>query len=253
MNNILITGSGGQLGQCLRAIHKNYPKLKFTFLSKNELDITNEEQLCKLFLKYKFKFCVNTAAYTNVDLAESQKKKAYLVNETGAKLISKYCKKHDVFLIHISTDYVFDGTKGSAYYPDDAPNPINIYGMSKLAGERAIFDVCGDFTIIRTSWLYSEYGQNFQTKILNRIKEKKKIKVVNNIFGTPTYAPKLAEYILNKITSKKEWEKIEHFSQKKTMSWYDLANKITRKIKIEPVNDTEFKQKANRPKNTSLA
>lgn len=224
MNNILITGSGGQLGQCLRAIHKNYPKLKFTFLSKNELDITNEEQLCKLFFKYKFKFCVNTAAYTNVDLAESQKKKAYLVNETGAKLISKHCKKHDVFLIHISTDYVFDGTSGP-YYEDDITNPINVYGKSKLLGESIVEDLFDKYTILRTNILFGkDSSASFLNWVVNSLRNNQEIKVVNDQINNPVSVYDCSRTI-NQLITESILGKY-HLGSDNLCSRFDFAMKI---------------------------
>jgi dTDP-4-dehydrorhamnose reductase len=167
--------------------------------------------------------------------------------------LAEVCKKHNVFLIHISTDYVFDGTKGAPYTIDDAPNPINVYGTLKLAGEKAIADVGGNYCIVRTSWLYSEYGTNFQTKILEKLKTSSKLEVVGDLYGTPTYTPNLVVFLLNKITKSAFASNMEHFSDGKTMSWYELAKKIVgNSAKVNKVESKSLKLKARRGVNTAL-
>lgn len=186
-----------------------------------------------------------------MDKAEDEPEAAYLLNETAPRLLAEACKKHGIFLIHISTDYVFDGTKGSPYTAEDRPNPINVYGASKLAGEKAIADVGGDSCIVRTSWLYSEYGNNFQTKILEKAKTAPHLEVVSDLLGTPTYAPNLVVFLLNKINDSAFANHVEHFSDGKTMSWYDLAKRITQ-IEIKEIASEALNLKAKRPKNTAL-
>jgi dTDP-4-dehydrorhamnose reductase len=195
--------------------------------------------------------CINAAAYTHVDKAEEATEAAYLLNETAPRLLAEACKKHNIFLIHISTDYVFDGTKGTPYTIDDAPNPMNVYGASKLAGEKAIAAVGGDCCIVRTSWLYSEYGNNFQTKILEKAKTTSQLEVVSDLYGTPTYAPNLVVFLLNKINNSAFTSNVEHFSGGKTMSWYDLAKRLIQ-IEIKEIASEALNLKANRPKNTAI-
>ena len=199
MKRVLVTGANGQLGLAIQAATSNFPELKFVFASKAELDVTNEKEVASFFENNAIDYCINAAAYTNVDKAEEEPQAAYLLNETAPRLLAEACKQHNIFLIHISTDYVFDGTKGAPYTVDDTPNPINVYGASKLAGEKAIAVVEGNYCIIRTSWLYSEYGSNFQTKILEKLKTSPKLEVVGDLYGTPTYAPNLVVFLLNKI------------------------------------------------------
>ena len=251
MKTVLVTGANGQLGQAIQAVAQRYSELSFLFEGRETLDVTNEEEVSVFFANHKIDFCINTAAYTNVDKAETEKEAVYALNEKAPKLLAEACKEHNVFLIHISTDYVFDGTKGAPYTIDDTPNPINVYGASKLAGEKAIAAVGGDYCIVRTSWLYSEYGNNFQTKILEKAKTSPYLEVVSDLYGTPTYAPNLVVFLLNKIINSTFASNMEHYSDGKSMSWYDLAKKVTNtEIRSKEASGLRFK--AIRPKNTAL-
>ena len=253
MKNVLVTGANGQLGLAIQAATTDFPELKFVFAGKAELNITNEKEIAAFFENNQLDYCINAAAYTDVDKAEDEPQAAYSLNETAPRLLAEACKKRGVFLVHISTDYVFDGTKGTAYTTEDTPNPINVYGASKLAGEKAIAAVGGDHCIVRTSWLYSEYGDNFQTKILEKFKTSSKLEVVGNLYGTPTYAPNLVVFLLIKIAKFAFTSNIEHFSDGNTMSWYELAKKIVVvQAPIERKRSTKGQQKALRPINTAL-
>ena len=251
MKTVLVTGANGQLGLAIQAATTDFPELKFVFAGKAELDITNEKEIAAFFENNQLEYCINAAAYTDVDKAEEEPQAAYSLNETAPRLLAEACKKHGVFLVHISTDYVFDGTKGAPYTIDDTPNPINVYGASKLAGEKAIAVVGGNYCIVRTSWLYSEYGSNFQTKILEKLKTSSKLEVVGNLYGTPTYTPNLAVILLNKITKSAFASNIIHYSDGKTMSWYDLAKHLTA-VEIKKTAVATLNLKAKRPKNTAL-
>ena len=254
MKTVLVTGANGQLGLAIQAATADLPTLKFVFAGKAELDITNEKEIAAFFENNQLGYCINAAAYTDVDKAEEEPQAAYLLNETAPRLLAEVCKKHGVFLVHISTDYVFDGTKGSPYITTDKANPINVYGASKLAGEQAIAAVGGDYCIVRTSWLYSEYGNNFQTKILAMAKAAPYLEVVNDLYGTPTYAPNLVVFLLNKINDSAFANHVEHFSDGITMSWHDLAKKIVvGQAPIERKLSTKAQQKALRPINTTLS
>lgn len=253
MKRVLVTGVNGQLGLAIQAAANNYPELSFVFTGKQDLDVTNEAQVHAFFKANAIDVCINAAAYTDVDKAEEETAAAYLLNETAPRLLAEACKAHNVFLVHISTDYVFDGTKGSAYTTEDTPNPVNVYGASKLAGEKAIIDVGGEYCIVRTSWLYSEFGNNFQTKILEKAKTAPYLEVVNDLYGTPTYAPNLVLFLLNKITKSAFTSNMEHFADGISMSWYDLAKKIVvSQVTIEKKRTTKGQQKALRPINTTL-
>lgn len=251
MKTVLVTGANGQLGQAIQAVAQRYSELSFLFEGRETLDVTNEEEVSVFFANHKIDFCINTAAYTNVDKAETEKEAVYALNEKAPKLLAEACKEHNVFLIHISTDYVFDGTKGAPYTTADKPNPINVYGASKLAGEQALAAVGGDYCIVRTSWLYSEYGSNFQTKILEKAKTAPHLQVVSDLLGTPTYAPNLVVFLLNKINDSAFTSNVEHFSDGKTMSWYALAKRLTQ-IEIKEIASETLNLKAKRPKNTAI-
>ena len=251
MKRVLVTGANGQLGLAIKAATAAYPDLSFVFVAKKELDVTSPKQIEVFFKANRFDFCINAAAYTHVDKAEEETEAAHLLNETATRLLAEACKKHGIFLIHISTDYVFDGTKGAPYTTADKPNPINVYGASKLAGEKALANVGGDHCIVRTSWLYSEYGNNFQTKILAKAKTAPYLEVVSDLYGTPTYAPNLVVFLLNKINDLAFTSNVEHFSGGKTMSWYDLAKSLTQ-IQVKEIASEALNLKANRPKDTAL-
>ena len=251
MKRVLVTGANGQLGLAIKAATAAYPGLSFVFTGKSDLDVTSPGQIEAFFNTNTIDVCINAAAYTQVDKAEDEPEAAYLLNETAPRLLAEACKKHGVFLIHISTDYVFDGTKGSPYTAEDRPNPINVYGASKLAGEKAIANVGGDHCIVRTSWLYSEFGNNFQTIILEKAKTAPYLEVVSDLYGTPTYAPNLVVFLLNKINDLTMPQKMEHFSDGTAMSWYDLAKRITQ-IKVKEIASEALNLKANRPKNTAI-
>ena len=251
MKRVLVTGANGQLGLAIRAVELDYPELSFTFTGKSVLDVTSPGQIEAFFNTNTIDVCINAAAYTHVDKAEDEPEAAYLLNETAPRLLAEACKAHNVFLIHISTDYVFDGTKGAPYTTADKPNPINVYGASKLAGEKAIANVGGDHCIVRTSWLYSEYGNNFQTKILEKAKKNSHLQVVSDLLGTPTYAPNLVIFLLNKINDSAFTSNVEHYSGGKTMSWHALAKRLTQ-TEIKEIASETLNLKAKRPNNTAL-
>lgn len=244
MKRILVTGANGQLGLAIQAVSADYSELSFVFTTKQDLDVTNEAQVHNFFNANFIDVCINAAAYTNVDKAEEEKKAAYLLNETAPRFIAEACKQHSVFFIHVSTNYVFDGTKGTAYTIEDQPNPINVYGASKLAGEKAVASVGGDYCIIRTSWLYSEYGSNFQTKIVAKGLKEPYLKIVDDLYGTPTYAPNLVKTILRKLQDR-TLSKIVHLSDGVTTNWFGLAKKI-----LAP-NTTTIRVSANTLSNTA--
>jgi len=226
MKNVLVTGANGQLGQCLQKLAPFYKELDFIFKNSTDLNITEILEIEQLFANHRFDYCINCAAYTNVEQSEITPEIAFKVNAEGVKNLALTCKKHQTFLIHISTDYVFDGEKDEPYTVDDIPNPINEYGKSKLMGEKYIQELMDDFSIIRTSWLYSEFGKNFYKTILQKAQEGLKIKVTDNQLGCPTNASNLARYILDLIINDKKTHGIHHFTGPETMTWFDFAYKI---------------------------
>lgn len=237
---ILVTGANGQLGN---TIHELYSKNKFgldiTFVTKGDLDVTDKESVSSIFNKNNFDYCINCAAYTNVDQAEKTPEIAYKVNAEGVKNLVEACKEANTVLIHISTDYVFDGEKGVPYTPIDLPNPINEYGKSKLLGEQYIQEILTNYFIVRTSWLYSKkYGNNFYKSILAKAEKGEALSVTIEQTGCPTDAVNLTHYIFNIIVQNRSNFGIYHFCDKKTMTWYDFAKQIL--LENELINKTSF-------------
>ena len=223
---ILITGAKGQLGKCIKDAAANYPEFDFLFASRELLNIESEKSISNIFENNRFDYCINTAAYTNVEKAESDQETAFLTNAEGVKHLARHCKKNNTTLIQISTDYVFDGKKGSPYSEEDSTNSLNIYGASKLKGEQYVQEICQAYYILRTSWLYSQYGQNFYDTVLRFAKEGKLLTVTTEQTGTPTNANDLAEAILTIIRINSKNYGIYNFSNQGEATWYDFAKEI---------------------------
>ena len=259
MINVMVTGAGGQLGKTIKELFsKNDYNLNVVFLTKEDLDITNSESTHAFFLNNKFDYCINCAAYTNVEQAEKTPEIAVKVNAEGVKYLAKSCKISDTILIHISTDYVFDGEKSESYTVDDIPNPINEYGKSKLKGEQYVQDFLKKYFIVRTSWLYSKkYGQNFYKTILEKTKTEAELSVATDQIGCPTDTVNLSRFLFNLIKKKNNDYGIYHFSDEKSMTWYDFAkeilleNGINNKIKL--LKAREYITFATRPKFSVLS
>jgi dTDP-4-dehydrorhamnose reductase len=224
MKRVLVTGANGQLGLALQGAAKDFP-FDLVFLDKNTLDITDAQAVKEVFASQSFDVCINAAAYTDVDGAETNKEFAYAINATAVETLAKACKRHGCWLVHISTDYVFDGTLDRPYTPSDAPNPLNVYGASKLAGEQAIALVGGTYSIVRTSWLYSQYGNNFYTKIQAQLTQGKSVSVTADQWGCPTRSEDLAKHLLTGISQENLPKSISHFCGPEVMTWLDLARK----------------------------
>ena len=258
MTNVLVTGSSGQLGSALRKISSDplYASIQFTFKEAKDLDITDFDQLESEFSKGNYDYCINCAAYTNVEMAEKNPEEAFRINEGGAQNVARACKKHQAILIHISTDYVFDGTKTSAYTPADTPNPINQYGRSKWEGEKRIQSILTKYFIVRTSWLYSEYGHNFYKTIIKKAKQREKLFVNNTQIGCPTHAINLSIYILNLISEVNTSYGIHHFTDGIKMSWFDFAKRILEENNLQAdlqvATDDNYRSFAARPLNSVL-
>ncbi len=250
---ILVTGSKGQLGSDIQDISSQYPALQFDFTDIEELNLTDASMVETYFNENKPDFCVNCAAYTAVDQAEDEEELAMKINRDTVSLLAEVCKKNNSKLIHVSTDYIFDGTNFKPYTEDDAPSPKSVYGFSKLKGEEAIALVNPDAMIIRTSWLYSSFGHNFVKTMIRLSNERDEITVVADQVGTPTYSGDLARVILNIITGfeKSQIIGIYHFSNEGVASWYDFAKAIMQIIgsdcKVYPIESKDFPAKANRP------
>ena len=225
MKRVLVTGACGQLGLALQGAAKD-SNLAIVFMNKNTLDITHAHEVKKLFAAQSFDVCINSAAYTDVDGAESNKTLAFSVNETAVETLAKACKQNKCWLIHISTDYVFDGALDRSYTPTDTPNPLNVYGASKLAGEKAIESIGGTYSIVRTSWLYSHCGNNFYTKLQAQLDDGKTLRVTADQKGCPTRAEDLAGHLLKGITNQKLAKGISHYCGNEVMTWLDLARRL---------------------------
>lgn len=253
---ILITGANGQLGMTFRKFESEYPELNFVFMDAKALDITNQKAVERVFEQIKPDYCINCAAYTNVEQAEQEPERAFLVNATAVEFLALACKVQSCILIHISTDYVFDGEKTTPYTITDPPNPINIYGKSKLQGELNIKKYLSQYFIIRTSWLYSkEFGNNFYRTILQKAQTDKELHVVDNQVGCPTDAENLVRYVMRIIVSNFQKFGLYHFSDSQPMSWYDFAKIIIQNNNIDGITvikPKSFKTKAKRPKYSVL-
>lgn len=258
MKTVLVTGANGQLGQCIQTIQHQLTDAVFHFKSSSELDITDVDAVNDFFAQYDIDYCVNCAAYTNVELAESEHEKAYLVNAEASKLLAEACKKHNTTLIHISTDYVFDGKKKTPYVETDETNPISVYGASKLKGEQYIQEILENYFIIRTSWLYAQFGKNFYKTILQKAKEKANLTITTEQKGTPTNANDLAVLVLEIIKTDTKDFGLYHFSNEGEATWYDFTKEIIQNLNLTEADQPllksveTYKTKAARPENSVL-
>lgn len=258
---ILVTGANGQLGQSLQFIAPNYPQIEFVFCSSSDLDITNAANVREVFNTYKPNYCINAAAYTAVDKAESETEKATAINVTGAKNLAKSCAEFQTVLLHVSTDFVFDGNAQKPYTEEDTPNPTGVYGQTKLDGEKAIQETFNNYYIIRTSWVYSQFANNFMKTMLRLASERDALSVVNDQIGTPTNAVDLAGVLITIIQADNQQPTTDNFgiynySNEGQCSWFDFAKEIfeTHKIKIDlqPIPTSSYPTPAQRPKYSVL-
>lgn len=257
---VLVTGANGQLGQSIQFIAHKYPNIQFLYTDFQEMDITNFENCQSVFAIHKPQFCINTAAYTAVDKAESEVEKAHLINAVGPENLAKVCKEFDTVLLHISTDFIFDGTSTSlsmtnGYKETDIPNPKSVYGKTKLDGELAVQKNWEKHFIIRTSWVYSQFANNFMKTMLRLASERESLSVVNDQIGTPTNAVDLAEVLLkiiqSPITNHPSPFGIYNFSNEGICSWYDFAKEIFQQnaisINLNPIPTDAYPTPASRP------
>ena len=256
MKKILVTGANGQLGQCLQKISSQFEEFEFIFTDSETLDITIKEEVNDFFWQNAPDFCINAAAYTAVDLAETDIEKAFLVNADGTENLAEACAENNAQFIHVSTDYVFDGENNLAYTEEDFTNPLGVYGASKLAGDELALEVNPCSVILRTSWVYSEFGKNFVKTMLNLFATKEELSIVADQFGQPTNANDLAEAIMKIIKSEKITPGIFNFSNLGRISWFDFAEKIAElsdaKIKLNAIETSQYPTPAKRPKNSVL-
>jgi dTDP-4-dehydrorhamnose reductase len=267
---ILVTGKNGQLSRSIHKlvntdtkIYNNQSSNNFIFVGREELDLSSKSNITHYFDNNKFDIIINCAAYTAVDKAEEEVELANQINHLAVKQLAGIANKQQVKLIHISTDYVFDGESDKPYIETDTTNPINVYGKTKLAGEKALQAMMTmNAIIIRTSWLYSEYGNNFVKTMLRLGKERNELNVVSDQIGSPTYATDLAGVILEIIKNKEFKEisqatQIYHYSNKGEISWYEFAQEIFKIAKIDckvsPITIQQYPMPAKRPINTIMS
>jgi len=251
MNKILVIGAGGQLGQCLKTVAERRGISEIVFPVEQEANILNQELLNSLLEKEKPKFVINCAAYTAVDKAEDEVDLSKAVNETGAANLAKACKANGATLVHISTDFVFEGNEVKLLKEEDAANPINVYGVTKLDGENAVIDILDEHFILRTSWLYSEYANNFVKTMLKLGAERDELGIIADQVGTPTYAIDLANTIFDIIQSENKSYGLYHYSNEGVTSWFDFAKAIfdisNTAVKANPIPGSAYPTKAKRP------
>jgi dTDP-4-dehydrorhamnose reductase len=259
ISTILVTGANGQLANELKSIEKNFPQYNFLFLSKSQLAIDNNSALEQFFEKNRVHYCINCAAYTAVDKAETEKQKAFLINAEAVGNLATICHAHQAQLIHISTDYVYDGTKQIALKEENAVAPLNVYGWSKLKGEELALNRDPSALILRTSWVYSSFGNNFVKTMLRLFKEKEEINVVSDQFGAPTYAADLAEIIMefiNRMEQGEHFSGIVNYCNGGVTNWYEFALEIKRLVNssciVNPIPSSSYKTPAQRPQYSVL-
>jgi dTDP-4-dehydrorhamnose reductase len=254
ISSILITGANGQLGSCLRDLAADFQdQYNFYYTDVAELDICDASQIESFVQEHPVDIIINAAAYTAVDKAEDDQEAAYRINRDAVRNLAKVAQRHHLFLVHISTDYVFDGHTNSPYKEEDTPRPCSVYGSSKLAGEEAMRESGCRGVIIRTSWLYSEYGHNFVKTMLQLGKERESLSVVYDQLGAPTYAGDLAHAILALCEQADTIKGVEtlHFSNEGSISWFEFAKTALEmagiSCAVRPILTSEYPTKAERP------
>lgn len=256
ITSVLVTGANGQLGSELKLVAAQYPSFHFIFVSRKELAIDDPDAAQKFFAAQHIDYCINCAAYTAVDKAESDAANAFLINAEAVANLATVCKEHDTQLIHISTDYVFDGNASQPYKETDATNPLGVYGASKRKGEELALANDPSTIIIRTSWLYSSFGNNFVKTMLRLMKERESINVVNDQFGCPTYAADLADAIMKIISSGIKKPGIYQYSNEGITTWYGFASAIKElsnsNCTVNPVTTAEYPTPTKRPAYTAM-
>lgn len=251
MERILVTGANGQLGSELSILSTKYSNYEWFFADRTQIPLDNLEVLDKQLIKIQPDIILNCGAYTAVDKAETEKELAFIVNYSAVELIAKYAKENNVKLIHISTDYVFDGTSSVALNEEADTNPINVYGASKRAGEVACLKENPNSIIIRTSWVYSKFGNNFVKTMQRLMQERESINVVNDQIGSPTFAPDLAQAMLDILESPNWISGIYNYSNEGEISWYDFALGIKElggyDCHVEGIPSSSYPTPAKRP------
>lgn len=258
---ILITGAEGQLGRSMADQLQSRPDIQMLAFNRHQLDITSAPAVAKTLSQEQPDMVINTAAYTQVDRAELETKQAHRVNSAGSANLANSCAQTNIPLIHFSTDYVFDG-KNACYKESDRPSPIGVYGASKLAGERAIEEMCSQYLILRCSWLFSAYGNNFVKTMLNLGRTKDQLHVVEDQTGKPTSCAEIARVTLQIINNISQQWGLYHLAQPQTTSWFEFANSIfaeaqkqqmgLRVRRVNPIPSSAYTTAAKRPQNSAL-
>jgi dTDP-4-dehydrorhamnose reductase len=249
---ILVTGSNGQLGNELRTLAPAHTDVKFVFTDIEELSIADADAIENIFAAHSFDYCINAAAYTAVDNAESDADTSRLINATAVGYLAEACKKFNCKFIHISTDYVFNGDNKEGYVEDDLTDPINVYGLTKLEGEKLALELNPETIVIRTSWVYSFFGKNFVKTMMKLMQERTEINVVADQIGKPTYAADLAAAIFEIIFSSNQFiPGIYNYSNQGVISWFDFATAIKEiggyTCQINPIPTSAYPVPAKRP------
>jgi dTDP-4-dehydrorhamnose reductase len=256
MKNILVTGAYGQLGNEVRILSANYPEYNFMFTDVDSLDITDKDELIDFVTGNDIRYIINCAAYTAVDKAEDDAELCEKINATAVKNLGLAAAEAGAGIIHVSTDYVFDGTSCRPYTEDMPTKPCSVYGKTKLKGEKNLLKACPNAIIIRTAWLYSPFGNNFVKTMIKLGSERESLNVIFDQVGTPTYALDLADAILKAmnqtIDSDHEKGGVYHFSNEGVCSWYDFTIKIheiagIKTCKVNPIETKDYPTKAARP------
>jgi dTDP-4-dehydrorhamnose reductase len=251
MDNIVVFGASGQLGQCFKNIAEKEGITTIYFPAESEANILDMEALKKVYDKYAPAYSINCAAYTAVDKAEDDQETAFKINKTGAENLAELCADTNSTLIHVSTDFVFKGDKSTPRKEDDTAEPINVYGQTKLEGEQSVEKLSKKYFTIRTGWLYSEFANNFVKTMLKLGAERDELKIIADQAGTPTYAIDLAATILHIIKSSSTDYGVYHYSNEGIASWYDFAKAIFEisetTVKVLPVKTEEYVTRAIRP------
>lgn len=256
--NILVTGCNGQLGNEFQKIARFNMDHNWLFTDIDTLDICNQDSISQFFTKNDIEICINCAAYTAVDKAEDEEDKARMINAFAVKNLSNVCKSNNAVLIHISTDYVFDGTSIRPYLESDSVSPNNVYGKTKAEGEQFIIESGCSYIIVRTSWLYSSFGNNFVKTMLRLGSEREFVNVVDDQNGNPTWAYDLANAILLLIQrfENKEVKEIFNYSNEGTIPWNNFAEAIfyigNKNCEVRPISTQEYGSRANRPAFSAL-
>jgi dTDP-4-dehydrorhamnose reductase len=251
MKKVLVTGAKGQLGKSLQRISGAYEDLEFHWTDVDHMDITNRQEVLSVFRDFDPDFCINCAAYTQVDLAEQEPEKARLINVDAVGNLIEACNENHCTLFHISTDFVFDGKSDTPYTESSKPNPLSVYGRTKLEGEEMVFNQANQYSIFRTSWVFSEFGKNFVKTMLQLSEAHSELQVVDDQTGCPTYAGDLAGHMLEMILTGKGGNETYHFCNQGATTWYDFAKAIFtltgKKLEVIPIGSKDFGSAAERP------